>query len=135
GDLFEMALALAAAIGAENESVEVNPAAGSRRKEGAGPKELAMAGRALLNWPTGFDELPRQFATSAENRPGHWGVSKEFGALAHLRKDVHLHHVAKAAISERLDAAMSEVKPSETIVRKNTRALPRGTYIGVRQLL
>lgn len=135
GDLFEMALALAAAIGAENEGVEVNSAAGSRRKEGAGPKELAMAGRALLNWPTGFDELPRQFATSAEKRSGQWALYKEFGALAQLRNDVHLHDTAKAAVTDRLNAAMSDVKPSATIVRKTTRALPGGTYIGVRQLL
>ena len=48
---------------------------------------------------------------------------------------MHLHDIARAAISERLDVAMSEVKPSETIVRKTTRSRSSGTYIGVRQLL
>jgi len=135
GDLFEMALAMASAFAAEEQRIPAVPEARNRPQTEPLPKGIAAAGRILLEWPTGFDALTRRLAQTADQRSGRHGIYKEFGGIAQLQRDLQLHEKAWAAISERLYAAMSEVKPNENVVRKTTRPLPPGAYIGVRQLL
>lgn len=135
GDLFEMALAMASAFAAEEQRIPAQPEARNRPQTEPLPQGIAAAGRILLEWPTGFDALTRQLAQTADQRSGRHGIYKEFGGIAQLQRDLQLHEKARAAISERLFTAMAEVKPSENVVRKTTRALPLGAYIGVRRLL
>ena len=48
------------------------------------PAILDAGWKAVANWPFGFHALMVELRTKAANRPGRWGLSKEFGGLASL---------------------------------------------------
>lgn len=135
GELFETALAIADAIVAEEQGIQVNSAKGRFVNDKVHPQALAKAGRCLLNWPKAFDDLCADQSARATSRTGEWGLDKEFGAIARLRHDPHLSEAVREAFARRLNVAMVNLRPHEAVPRKTTRALDHGAYIGVRQLL
>jgi hypothetical protein len=48
------------------------------------PAILDAGWKAVANWPVGFRKLMADLRTEAANRPGRWGLKKEFGSLAAL---------------------------------------------------
>ncbi|TWA60433.1 TniQ protein [Azospirillum baldaniorum] len=80
------------------------------------PDRLARTGRALMDWKSGFQALADTMRANAGKRPGHFGATKEFGALRLLPrlKTVHssLRHLVSKAIGDHLkDTAHELVAP------------------------
>ncbi|CAO3417026.1 hypothetical protein [Azospirillum argentinense] len=80
------------------------------------PDLLARTGRALMDWPSGFQALAGAMRADAGKRPGHFGAAKEFGALRLLPRLKTLHsgirHLVSKAIGDHLkDTAHDLVAP------------------------
>ncbi len=101
-DLFEFVATLAFIILAPHTTRFLN----RRRTDEISPEILARAGRMVLNWPKGFEQLASEVQAAASNRPGHYGVRKEFGVLHRLNGYSHLAQPFRVAIKKEINTAI-----------------------------
>lgn len=135
GQLFELALAIGAAITADDAGVF--PTVGAKWRppiDGILPSNLAQAGRVLLDWPAGAHNLLSSAAKKANDRPGDNGVYKAFGYFAVLHRDEHLRPKAQAVLAKVTDAVFVGLGTSDLALRKTTKRGPAGREIGARHL-
>lgn len=135
GQLFELALALASSVVADEQGIEVTAQTAWRPVVDVNPEALAKAGRAIIGWPRGFADLCRQATANAAVRGGEWGIFKEFGPLAFLRNDPLLAKAARSAIAACMDKFWVDTHPEDAVPRKTTRSRGHGEFIGTRQLI
>lgn len=88
-ELFEFAVALASA---ETTSVAVQNSVLERPKstieyERYTPNVIARAGRAILDWPRGFDAIASKVRDKAPQRRAFYGVAKELGPLTAICRE------------------------------------------------
>jgi hypothetical protein len=136
GELFELALALAGGIEADAAGMSFDPE-GTKTVPTAdvSPEALAKAGRVLMSWPAGFDDICTSAMAKAEGREGKWGIHKELGAFAVLRTHVHIPVPARRLLAGKIEALMANAGPAALVPRKSTRRRTNGEYVGVRELI
>lgn len=136
GGLFELALALAGAIESEAAGMSFDPTVTQTVPTAdVSPEALAKAGRVLMSWPKGFDEICTSAMAKAEGREGQWGIHKELGAFAVLRTHVHIPASAQRLLASKIEALMANASPSASVPRKSTTRRTSGEFIGVRELV
>jgi hypothetical protein len=107
GELFEIAHVIAAAL-LMNERGTVDRNNWHRSEIGVIPPELlAKAGRAILDFPSGFVRLSEDAAAYASERPGEWGVLKAFGALARIPRDRYVVREFREQVAQLLKETLS----------------------------
>lgn len=110
GQLFELAIAFACAVTADADRSMTTLDRPANREEYArlSPEALAMAGRALLDWPSGFSALAARVRDGAGDRRGNFGIRKELGPLVGVTVDQHLPRALKKIVREAVDADMAQ---------------------------
>lgn len=119
GEMFEMVLSLSSAI-VSNE-LRVQPRRRGMTRFGAdvvSPHHLAKAGRALLNWPTGFLELCMEASQNSPQREAKWGLRKELGAIGRIAQDEYLGPTSRNVVRKQYDYFFGETRSKTNEVRK-----------------
>jgi len=109
GDLFELVIRLAQASGTPPTAhyMELRRLKNRSDFEFLTPDLLARAGRAVMGWSTGFQALADGMRAEAEARPGHYGVTKELGALRLLVRQNALPEGIRALVREAIATDMA----------------------------
>ena len=135
GELFDMACAIAAVI-EQNTLVD---APTPRKHGGEGlfrpfkPFALAEAGRALLDWPTGFFRICERRAGDAAARPTAWGSTKELGAIDRLRHEQRLPAPQRALFDTAIEKFLGAA-PLKKGIPRNRRFLNTEEFIGAKEM-
>lgn len=121
GEIFSAAVSLACAAGRNSGTLPKGKRDWANRKKFGGikPEALALAGRALLDWPKGFEPLAQVVRAGAADRPGHFGVEKELAPLVEVTRDRQLSLGLRMLIRESIDADMASTASSLPTVRRS----------------
>lgn len=120
GALYELAFTIACAIRQRPERAVTSVAKPGGRDDfdRLEPSDLARGGRVLMNWPEGFHVLCDEVRSNAEERPGHYGVKKELGALYAVTTDRALPIGLRAAVRKQIEQNMAVTAYELPTVRK-----------------
>jgi hypothetical protein len=119
--LFEFAIALACVVSAEPAQGGAYVPRASTRHEFSSrfkPEILALAGRTMLSWPSGFEKLASLARTQSKLRSGHYGIKKELGALLSLRIDPHIDPGLREEARRVIEHDMRETSTGAAMVRR-----------------
>lgn len=125
GDLFELAILLARAVGTPPTAHPRSLRSLRRRSEFAdlAPDLLATAGRAIMDWGAGFRGLVDAMRAQAVMRRGS-GVAKEFGALSGVIHQKTLPKGIRALIKQSIGLSAGRTVRSPPPTRRVTRYGP-----------
>ncbi|MCW0190551.1 MAG: TniQ family protein [Rhodococcus sp.] len=114
GELFEFVILMARAV-ATPPSVDTLKLRNLRAREDfefLTPDLLAQVGRALMDWRSGFQTIADSMRALAPERPGHFGVAKELGALRLLARHQSvpqgIRNLLKQTITEDMERTADE---------------------------
>lgn len=104
GDIFELVVAVACAMTcpASWNAVYLDRPAKAEDYARFTPEVLATAGRTILSWPKGFDEVADEVRASAAERSGYYSLRKELAPLVALTRDYHLPERMRVTIRSRI---------------------------------
>lgn len=120
GDLFELVVRLALAVATPPEAHYMELRRLKERGDFAvlAPDLLARAGRAVMDWSTGFAALADAMRSQADARPSHFGVIKELGPLRLVARQRGLPAGLRSCVAEAVRADMERTAAAPPAPRR-----------------
>lgn len=110
GELFELAVAMAATLADQPSRSQTKIARGASLEDYARltPTILSEAGRIILDWPQGFEAYLRRMRSGQAGGGAAAGPKSQFGSARLLTRDRHLAQVLRHEIGRAIDASLND---------------------------
>lgn len=119
GAVFEFVLSLSSAIVSNELGLPPKRRGGIRFDASlVKPRHLAKAGRAIMDWPSGFLDLCAEAAQSSAQRDAKWGLRKELGAIGRLAQDMYISNATRDAVRKQYDRFFHATRTRTNEIRK-----------------
>ncbi|MCW2282588.1 ribosomal protein S14 [Rhodoblastus acidophilus] len=121
GEMFDLSVALAAVL--ENDSLPPGERRALRFSKAVGalglePRFLALAGRALLDWPRGFFRVADALREGMDERGGAFGLNKELGSLLRAKRAARFGGRVDALLDRGIAADVARTDMDELLLRR-----------------